>query len=274
MRSDRSCNKIPKGVKMKIISWNVNGLRAIVKKEFIKQIYEMNADIIGLQETKIQSNQIPEEMNELTQYHQYWDYAEKKGYSGVSLLSKQKPVSVSNSIGNLSFEKEGRINCADYGSFLLFNIYFPNGQMNEDRLKYKLEFYDQFLDFIEEKRKEGKHIIVGGDFNTAHKEIDLANPKENEKYSGFLPIERAWLDKLIEKGYIDTFRQFNPNPDEYSWWSYRLRARERNVGWRIDYFFVNNELLPYLKNAFILQDVTGSDHCPVGIEIDLPGKLV
>ncbi len=254
---------------MKIISWNVNGLRAIIKKDFLKIINDLNPDIIGLQETKIQEHQIPEEIKTLNLYNQYWDFAEKKGYSGTALLTKVIPLELKNTIGNDFFEHEGRINYADYGLFVLLNIYFPNGQMNENRLKFKLDFYDQILIFLESLRKKGKNIIIAGDFNTAHKEIDLANPKENEKYSGFLPIERAWLDKLINQGYVDTFRHFDQSPNQYSWWSYRVKARERNVGWRIDYFFVNQEFLPYVKNAFILQNIQGSDHCPVGIDIDV-----
>ncbi len=254
---------------MKLISWNVNGLRAVLKKNFLEFIDNENPDILGIQETKLQADQIPDEIKNLDNYHLYFDHAQRKGYSGVALFSKKEPLSISNQIGNPLFETEGRINCAEYDDFVFLNIYFPNGQKDDERLKFKLDFYDQLLIFIEDLRKQGKNLIIAGDYNTAHKEIDLANPKENEKFSGFLPIERAWLDKLIDHGYVDTFRHFNQDPDQYSWWSYRVRARERNVGWRIDYFFVNKEFLPKVKNAFILQHIEGSDHCPVGIEIEL-----
>ncbi len=255
---------------MKIISWNVNGLRAIVKKNFISFINEYKPDFLGIQETKMQEGQVPDAVTALSSdYHIFYDYAEKKGYSGTALFSKIQPLSFSNSINNSKYETEGRISCAEYEKFYLFNVYFPNGGMSDERLQYKLEFYDQFLDHIESLRKTGKHIVVIGDYNTAHKEIDLARPKENEKISGFLPIERQWLDKLVEHGYVDTFRHFNKEPEQYSWWDYKTRARERNVGWRIDYVFVDKEFMPYVKDAFIMNEVEGSDHCPVGVEIQL-----
>ena len=253
---------------MKIISWNINGLRAIIKKNFFDFIEDFNPDVLGIQETKLQEEQIPKEVSALgSDYHIYYDFAERKGYSGTALFTKQKPISFSNSIDNEYFENEGRINCVEYDKFYLFNVYFPNGGMGDDRLQYKLEFYEQFLVHIENLRKTGKHIVVMGDYNTAHKEIDLARPKDNEKVSGFLPIERAWLDKLVEHGYVDTFRHFHDEPEQYTWWSYKTRARERNVGWRIDYVFVNKEFLPFIKDAFIMPDIEGSDHCPVGVEI-------
>ncbi|HOD53771.1 MAG TPA: exodeoxyribonuclease III [Candidatus Cloacimonadota bacterium] len=255
---------------MKLISWNVNGLRAVIKKNFLEFIHTSQPDILGIQETKLQADQIPKEIHELSSdYHIFYDFAERKGYSGTALFTKTKPVSTSNRINNPIFETEGRINCAEFEKFYFFNIYFPNGQKDDERLQFKLDFYDQLFDYIQELRKTGKHIIISGDFNTAHKEIDLANPKENEKFSGFLPIERAWLDKMINHGYIDTFRHFDKRPDQYSWWSYRAGARPRNIGWRIDYFFVDEGFIPYVKNAFIMQDIEGSDHCPVGIEVDI-----
>jgi len=253
---------------MKILSWNVNGLRACVSHGFIHFITTHNPDIIGLQETKLQAMQIPDEIYNLKHYHNYWNFAEKKGYSGVSLLTKIEPANVSYSIGDERFGGEGRIIQADYTNFTLLNIYYPNGQMSEERLQYKLHFYDQFLIHVETLRKKQKNIIIIGDFNTAHKEIDLAHPKANSMFSGFLPIEREWLTKFIEHGYVDSFRCFNQDPHQYSWWSFQRKARENNVGWRIDYCFVTTELLPHVKNAFILPDVLGSDHCPVGVEID------
>ena len=282
---------------MKIISFNVNGLRAIMKKDFMSFLAEYSPDVLGIQETKLQEHQIPPEFGVLSappmslqargyysphiygggrgghnselqipNFHSYWSFAKKPGYSGTALFTKQKPLSVSYDIGEEKFAGEGRIIQAEYDDFFLLNIYFPNGQMNDERLQYKLAFYDQFLIHIEKLKKQ-KNIIVIGDFNTAHTEIDLSHPKENSKFSGFLPIEREWIDKFISNGYVDTFRHFDKTPNNYSWWSYRMLARERNIGWRIDYCFVNNEFLPKVKNAFILNEVFGSDHCPVGLEI-------
>ena len=165
------------------------------------------------------------------------------------------------------FDAEGRTIIAEFENFTIINCYFPNGQMRDERLQYKLEFYDRMLEIMKEIRASGKHLLVCGDFNTAHKEIDLANPKQNEKISGFLPIERAWLDKIIADNWVDSFREYNKEPDQYSWWTYRFGARSRNVGWRIDYFFVDKNYMPKIKNAFIRQDIMGSDHCPVGITI-------
>ncbi len=252
---------------MKIISWNVNGLRAVLKKNFLEYLKTENPDIIGIQETKLQEEQIPQEIQKLDGYHKFWSCAERKGYSGVALFSKIKPVNVSYSIGEDRFDLEGRTIIAEYEKFTLINCYFPNGQMNDERLKFKLDFYDKMFEKMEELRNSGKNLIVCGDYNTAHNPIDLANPKQNEKYSGFLPIERAWLDKLVEKNWIDTFRHFDDRPEQYSWWSYRFGARGRNIGWRIDYFYVNKEFLSNIKKAFIQHEILGSDHCPVGIEI-------
>ncbi|MCL2065294.1 MAG: exodeoxyribonuclease III [Candidatus Cloacimonetes bacterium] len=252
---------------MKILSFNVNGLRAIMNKDFMNFLSEYNPDILGIQETKLQEAQIPTEIKNLSNYHIYWSFANRKGYSGTALFSKSQPKSVSYNIGDDRFDGEGRIIQAEYEDFILFNIYFPNGQMNDERLQYKLAFYEQFLLHVEKLKKAGKNIIVIGDFNTAHKEIDLSHPKENVKFSGFLPIEREWIDKFLSNGYVDTFRHFDSSPQKYSWWTYRMGARERNIGWRIDYCFTNIEFLSKIKNAFILNDVFGSDHCPVGIEL-------
>ena len=251
---------------MKLISWNVNGLRAIVKKNFLDYMETESPDIIGLQETKLQEEQIPKEILELNGYHKYWSCAKKKGYSGVALFTKEKPINISFGIGEDRFDDEGRTIIAEFTDFVIINCYFPNGQRDEIRLQYKLDFYDRMLDVMNNIVASGKNIIVCGDYNTAHREIDLKNPKPNSKVSGFLPIERAWIDKLIKSGYADTFRHFVKEPHEYSWWSYRYNARKNNAGWRIDYFFVNETFLPNIKNAFIQQEVLGSDHCPVGIE--------
>ena len=202
-------------------------------------------------------------------YNVYWNSAERKGYSGVVTFTKEKPIDLKKGFGIEKFDIEGRILITEFQSFVLFNIYFPNGKKNQERLDYKLDFYDTFLAYTDNLKAEGKNIVVCGDFNTAHKEIDLARPKENEKISGFLPIERAWIDTFIDHGYVDTFRHFNKESNQYSWWDMKTRARERNIGWRIDYFFINKEFIPLVKKAFILQDVMGSDHCPIGIEIEI-----
>jgi len=254
---------------LKIWSWNVNGLRASLKKGFLEAIDQEKPDIIGIQETKLQEGQIPSEISEHDHYCAYWSHAERKGYSGTLLLTRIEPKQVWLTMNIPELDNEGRIVAADYGDFILFNVYFPNGQMNEDRLQYKLRFYDTFLPYVKNLREQGKNVIICGDYNTAHHPIDLANPKQNENYSGFLPIERERLDTLESYGFVDTFRQFDKSPNQYSWWTWRVNARERNIGWRIDYFFVNQEFMPRVKNAYIRQDIMGSDHCPVCIEIEV-----
>ena len=254
---------------MKVLSWNVNGIRAVDRKGFFQWFTKEKPDIICLQEIKAQKEQLPSHLRNTPNYHLYINSAEKKGYSGVATYTKLKPLVVKMGFGIEKFDREGRILITEYSRFILFNIYFPNGKKNQERLDYILDFYDTFLAYADNLKAKGKNIVVCGDFNTAHNEIDLARPKENEKISGFLPIERAWIDTFIDHGYIDTFRYFNKEPDNYSWWDFKTRARERNVGWRIDYFFTNKEFMKHIKKAFILKDVMGSDHCPIGIEIDL-----
>jgi len=250
---------------MKIYSWNVNGIRAIKNKGFIEWITVDQPDVLCIQETKIQENQISEELKNIEGYYSHFSCAQKKGYSGVATYSKQKPISVAFGIGIEKFDNEGRILITEFEDFTIFNIYFPNGQKDEDRLNYKMEFYDALLAYCETLRKKGKRLIICGDYNTAHNAIDLKNPKANEKYSGFLPIERAWMDKFISYGYVDTFRYLHEEEVKYSWWSYRFKARDKNVGWRLDYFFVTEDLLSEVKEASILNEVVGSDHCPVSI---------
>jgi len=254
---------------MKIISWNVNGIRAAEKKGLFDFIKKESPDILCLQEIKATQEQLPPHLKNPPGYHSFFNSAEKGGYSGVATYTKEKPIDVKTGFGIEKFDKEGRILITKFPFFTLFNIYFPNGKQSKDRLDYKLKFYDTFLDYAYELKNKKNNIVVCGDFNTAHKEIDLARPKENEKISGFLPIERAWIDRFIEHGYVDTFRYYNKQPNQYTWWDMKSRARERNVGWRIDYFFVNKEFMPNVKKAFIMQDVMGSDHCPIGIEIKL-----
>lgn len=253
----------------KMLSWNVNGIRAIVAKGFLDWFNRESADIVCIQETKAQLDQIPEEIKHPPGYYTYFDaHKSKKGYSGVGLFTKIKPDYVGHSIGNPKFDIEGRIIEAHYPQFILYNIYFPNGGMGEERLQYKLAFYEVFLERILAQKEKGKKIIIAGDVNTAHKEIDLARPKENETVSGFMPIERAWIDKLIASGFVDTFRLFHQEGGHYTYWDQRFRARERNVGWRIDYFFVSDNLKSCIKDAFIQAEVMGSDHCPLGILLE------
>ena len=254
---------------MKLISWNINGIRAADRKGLFNWFKKESPDILCLQEIKALPEQVPLHLRNAPGYYVFLNPAERKGYSGVATFTKEKPIDIKTGFGIEKFDCEGRTLITEFPSFTLFNIYFPNGKKNQGRLDYKLDFYDTFLGYADNLKAEGKNIIVCGDFNTAHKEIDLARPKENEKISGFLPVERAWIDTFIDHGYVDTFRHFNKESGQYSWWDYKTKARERNIGWRIDYFFVNKEFMPHIKKAFILQDVTGSDHCPVGIEINV-----
>jgi exodeoxyribonuclease-3 len=254
---------------IEIISWNVNGIRAVANKEALKWIDERDIDILCLQEIKAQKNQIPDNLFEKQYDEIIVNSAEKNGYSGTMTFSTMKS-DYNSTCNHIDTMNEGRIIETHYGDIVLFNVYFPNGQKNDDRLSYKMKFYDDFLTYCEQLRNNHKSIIICGDVNTAHKEIDLKNPKSNSKKSGFLPIERAWIDKLIEHGYIDTFRYVNgEEKDRYSWWSYRSNARVKNVGWRIDYFFISEDLAENLEDAFILDHITGSDHCPVGIKISI-----
>jgi exodeoxyribonuclease-3 len=255
--------------KIRILSWNVNGIRAVHKKGFREWFEGEKPDILCVQETKATRKQVPRDIREFDGYQTYFGEAERKGYSGVAIYTRIKPEKVEYGFGIDKFDLEGRTIIADYGDFVLYNVYFPNGKMSKERLRYKMEFYDAFLEHAEKLKAEGKNIVACGDVNTAHKEIDLARPKENEKISGFLPEERAWIDKFLAQGYADTLREFNDDEGQYTWWSYRTRARERNVGWRLDYFFVNREFMPHVSSSFILPEVMGSDHCPVGVEIEL-----
>jgi exodeoxyribonuclease III len=250
---------------LKLISWNVNGLRAVWKKGFKDWVLQTQPDILGLQETKISADQLTPELTEIAGYTSYWTHAQKKGYSGVAIYTRVKPHRVEEGIGLPEFDNEGRVLWADFGDWVFYTIYFPNGQRGDDRLDYKMRFYHAFLAHANVLKAQGKTIVVCGDVNTAHQAIDLARPKENEKISGFLPIERAWMDAFAAAGYIDTFRMFEPGPGHYSWWNMRSRARERNVGWRIDYFFVSVNARDQVKGANIHPDVEGSDHCPVSM---------
>jgi len=254
---------------MKLISWNVNGLRAVAKKGFLDFLYEESPDILCLQETKAEPDQLPPEVRTPKGFHAFFSHSKgRKGYSGVALYSKTEPNKVEYGIGIPGFDDEGRIVIGHFDDFVLLNVYFPNGGGGPVRLKYKLDFYDSFLSFIEDLRKQGKKVIFCGDVNTAHEEIDLARPKANEKNTGFLPEERAWIDELIYHGWVDTFRHFYPGKEgAYSYWDMKTAARDRNVGWRIDYFFAAPEILPRVKGVGILPGVLGSDHCPIWLDL-------
>ncbi|MBD3299793.1 MAG: exodeoxyribonuclease III [Candidatus Moranbacteria bacterium] len=251
---------------IRILSWNVNGLRAVYRKGFLDWFLQQKPDILALQETKAREDQLVLKIKNIKDYYAYFTSASnKKGYSGTAVYSKIKPLAFKEGMDNSKFDQEGRVQILEYESFYLFNIYFPNGRMNDERLKYKMAFYDYFLDFVKKYRKN-KDVVICGDFNTAHREIDLARPKANKDKSGFLPEERAWMDKFIDSGFVDTFRMFNQEGENYTYWDLKSRARDRNVGWRIDYFFVNKKARSRVKKAFILSEVSGSDHCPVGID--------
>lgn len=214
-------------------------------------------------------DQLDDALREPTGYTSYWNNPERKGYSGVAVFTREKPASVEYDFGPADFPTEGRALILHFPAFTLLNVYFPNGKQNAERLQYKMDFYEAFLEYAESLRNQGKELVICGDVNTAHNPIDLARPKENEKVSGFLPVERDWLDKLVEHDYADTFRHFNQEPDRYTWWDMKTRARERNIGWRIDYFFVTPGLLESVTGAFILPEVEGSDHCPIGITLEM-----
>jgi len=260
-----------------LLSWNVNGIRAISKKnvrqeqDFFSWLDSESPDIFCIQETKAHPDQVSEKLLNPPGYYGYWSAAERKGYSGVVTFSKEKPISVSNELGVKHLDTEGRHVITEYANFILINSYFPNGKKNTERLDFKMEYYEEFLKYINKKRKHGKSIIFCGDVNTAHTPIDLTHPKGNEKISGFLPIEREWIDKVIDQGFIDSFRHFNPDvPEQYTWWSVRsIGARERNVGWRLDYFFVSDDMIKNVTEATILKDVLGSDHCPVLLKLKI-----
>lgn len=254
---------------MNLLSWNVNGIRAALKKGLLDWLKKESPDVLCLQETKAHPDQLSPALLNPPGYHTFWNAAVRKGYSGVATFAKEKPVSVRTGFDAPGFDEEGRVVQTEFSKFTLLNIYFPNGKASEERLRFKLEFYEEALKYFERLRKKGKKLIITGDVNTAHHAIDLARPKENETISGFLPEERAWIDKFLARGYLDTLRVFNKEPNLYTWWDLKTAARDRNVGWRIDYFFISEDLKPNLKDAYILPEVMGSDHCPVGISLKL-----
>ena len=249
---------------MKLISWNVNGLRAAVGKGFLEYFKEMDADIFSLQETKLQAGQIDLDTEG---YHQYWNYAEKKGYSGVAVFTKKEPLSVTYGIGVEEHDHEGRVITLEFADFYHVTVYTPNSQQENARLDYRMEWEDAFRAYLK-KLDEKKPVIVCGDLNVAHTEIDLKNPKTNRRSAGFTDEERGKFTELLEAGFVDTFRHFYPDrTGAYSWWSYMFHARENNAGWRIDYFIVSDALQPRLEGAAIHPEIMGSDHCPVEVEL-------
>ncbi len=252
---------------MKIYSWNVNGIRAAQKKGFLEWLAKEDPDILCVQETKAHPEQLDAFILNPPGYHVYWNAAEKKGYSGVATFTKQRPVSVQTGFNILPFDREGRLLMTEFPEFVLLNIYFPNGSRSEDRLQYKLDFYEHTLQFVEKLKSEGKKVIISGDYNTAHKPIDLSRPNENQTVSGFLPVERAWLDRWTSRGQIDIFRELYPDSVQYTWWDMKTFARSRNIGWRIDYHFLTQDLLPHVQDAAIHHDVMGSDHCPLSLTL-------
>ena len=251
---------------MKLVSWNVNGIRACVQKGFLDFFNNIDADIFCIQESKMQAGQLD---LELPGYYQYWNYAEKKGYSGTAIFTKKEPVNVTYGIGVEEHDKEGRVITLEFDNFYMITVYTPNSQNELARLPYRMEWEDAFLSYIK-KLEETKPVIFCGDLNVAHKEIDLKNPKTNRKNAGFTDEEREKFSVVLENGFVDTFRYFYPDmTDIYSWWSYRFSAREKNAGWRIDYFVVSDSLKDSLQDAKIHTDIYGSDHCPVSLEINL-----
>jgi exodeoxyribonuclease III len=257
---------------IKLISWNVNGINAARKKGFTDIPANMNADIFAVQETKLQASKLAPEIQNIPGYQSFWSHCQtKKGYSGVGVYTRIPPKEVKYGIGEKKFDDEGRTLELAFDDFIFFNVYFPNGQMSAERLQYKLDFYQAFFAYADQLRNQGKNIVITGDYNTAHNEIDLKNPKANENYSGFLRIERDWLDRITQNGYVDTFRFLHPDTVKYSWWTYRFGARAKNVGWRIDYFFITRDMMEKnrVKDAFIDNSIMGSDHCPIGLVLEI-----
>lgn len=256
---------------MKIISWNVNGIRASFKKGALAEAFALKPDILCIQETKAELSQLGDEIAKPKGYFSYFSHSKvKKGYSGVAVYTKVEPEKVTYGIDAPGNDDEGRTVVAHFKDFVLINCYFPNGGGAPVRLAYKLKFYDEFLEYINKLRKAGKKIIFTGDVNVAHTEIDIARPKENEHHVGFLPEEREWMDGVIADGYTDVFRHFNPTKkDVYTYWDQKSAARDRNVGWRIDYFFASANILPKIKSFKTHSDIYGSDHCPISIEVDI-----
>jgi exodeoxyribonuclease-3 len=253
---------------VKIVTWNVNGLRAALKKDSLRAVFSRIPDLLCLQEIKARPEQLTEEQRNIPGYHIIWNPAERPGYSGVATFVRESPLEVELGMIAPQFDVEGRVIRTRHPDFLLYNIYFPNGQRGRDRVDYKLGFYAHLLETCDALHAAGENVIITGDFNTAHMPIDLKNPKENEKTSGFLPEERAWVGKFLDHGFVDVYRAFYPEREQYTWWTYRFNARQRGIGWRIDYFLVSEALVTRVKDVIIHEDVGGSDHCPVELIIE------
>lgn len=253
---------------MKLYSWNVNGIRAVQRKGFLDWVNEAQPDILGVQETKAMPEQLDDELRNPPGYFTYWASAERKGYSGVGLFSRVEPNAVQIGLGIEEYDSEGRTIIAEYDDFTFITAYFPNGGRDHSRVPYKMAYKAAFLEYCNQRRQQARPIIFCGDVNTAHREIDLARPKENQKTTGFLPEERAWIDAAVAAGYVDIFRELNPDLEgAYNWWSNRSGARERNIGWRIDYFFISPDLRERVATAAIHPGVLGSDHCPISLTL-------
>jgi exodeoxyribonuclease III len=253
---------------IRIISYNLNGLRSAISKGFLDWLAKENPDILFIQETKIQEDQLDKMAFELMGYHQFWSLALKKGYSGIGILSKIKPDFNLTGIGIKKFDDEGRLIRVDFGDLTLINTYIPSGTTGDERQAFKMEYLNAIFQYLKDLKISRKNIILSGDYNIAHKPIDINHPERHKKTSGFLPEERAWMDLFLASGFIDTFRVFNSQPEQYSWWSYRANSRGKNLGWRIDYHMATESLKPKLLNAGIMKDVVHSDHCPVWVELD------
>lgn len=254
---------------MKIISWNINGIRAIVKKDFFEDISKLDPDVLCLQETKAQDAEVQKALSEMSDYHQYYNSADRKGYSGTAILSKIKPLSITEDMGIAKHDTEGRVLCAEFENFYLVNVYVPNSGQKLERLDYRKGWDIDFRNYLKNLEKT-KPVILCGDLNVAHRAIDLKNDKSNyNKTAGYTQVEIDGMDNLINSGFVDSFRHFHPDEVAYTYWSYRFQSRERNTGWRIDYFLVSNSLIDKINNVEILSDYYGSDHCPIRLEIDL-----
>ncbi len=253
---------------MKIVTWNVNGIRAALGKNLKTWMLAQSSDVFCLQEIKATPQQLTDEQRDFPGYSVIWNPAQRLGYSGVATFSKREQVEARLGLDEERFDVEGRVIRTRHEDFLLYNIYFPNGQRGHDRVEYKLDFYSRLLEICDGLLASGENIIITGDFNTAHAPIDLARPKENETTSGFLPEERAWVEKYLEHGFVDVYRRLYPERVQYTWWTYRMGARQRNIGWRIDYFLVSESLAGRVRDVIIHDGVTGSDHCPVELVID------
>ena len=255
---------------MKIITWNVNGLRAVLNKGALEWVLTQEADVVCLQEIKARPDQLSQDhLEQFNGYQTYWNPADRPGYSGVVSLTRNEPAEVQNGIGLPEFDTEGRVVRSRHPGFLLYNIYFPNGGRGLERLAFKLKFYERLLEICDQLHDSGERIILCGDFNTSHREIDLRNPKENVTTSGFMPEEREWIDRYLAHGFVDAYRALYPDRVQYTWWTYRFGARRRNIGWRLDYFMVSEALMDHVQEVAIHEEVEGSDHCPVSIQLNL-----